>query len=154
MQPNPALPEAGGVKLAANEKEVLLLELFPLVAKNFLTKEKKAAYEAAQAAAAAKAAADAKKAADKPKAEEKAEAAPYVMPTDVKGNAVVAPLPGRVIEVKVKVGDKVSIGQPVVILDAMKMENSITSDYAGVVTRIFVEKDQAVPTEAPMVEIG
>ena len=154
MQPNPELPEAGGVKLAANEKEVLLLELFPLVAKNFLTKEKKAAYEAAQAAAAAKAAADAKKAADKPKAEEKAEAAPYVMPTDVKGNAVVAPLPGRVIEVKVKVGDKVSIGQPVVILDAMKMENSITSDYAGVVTRIFVEKDQAVPTEAPMVEIG
>ena len=37
MQPNPELPEAGGVKLAANEKEVLLLELFPLVAKNFLT---------------------------------------------------------------------------------------------------------------------
>lgn len=35
MQPNPTLPEAGGVKLAENEKEVLLLELFPQVAKNF-----------------------------------------------------------------------------------------------------------------------
>ncbi len=35
MQPNPELPEAGGVKLAADEKEVLLLELFPLVAKTF-----------------------------------------------------------------------------------------------------------------------
>ena len=46
MQPNPELPEAGGVKLAANEKEVLLLELFPQVAKNFLTKQKVAAYEA------------------------------------------------------------------------------------------------------------
>ena len=45
MQPNPELPEAGGVKLAANEKEVLLLELFPMVAKTFLTNEKVKAYE-------------------------------------------------------------------------------------------------------------
>ena len=45
-QPNPELPEAGGVKLAATEKEVLLLELFPLVAKNFLTKQKVEAYAA------------------------------------------------------------------------------------------------------------
>lgn len=41
MQPNPVLEEAGGVKLAENEKEVLLLELFPLVAKNYLTGVKK-----------------------------------------------------------------------------------------------------------------
>ena len=152
MQPNPELPEAGGVKLASNEKEVLLLELFPLVAKNFLTNEKKKAYEAAQAEAAAKAAKAA--AAGEKKTEEEKVPSVYVMPTDIKGNAVAAPLPGRVIEVKVKVGDKVSIGQSVVILDAMKMENSITSDYAGVVTRIFVEKEQAVPADAPMVEIG
>lgn len=148
MQPNPELPEAGGVKLAANEKEVLLLELFPLVAKNFLTNVKKKAYEAAQAEKAAQAAAAAEAKAEEVKKSE------YVMPTDIKGNAVVAPLPGRVIEIKVKVGDKVSIGQSVVILDAMKMENSITSDYAGVVTRIFVENEQAVPSNAPMVEIG
>lgn len=148
MQPNPELPEAGGVKLAANEKEVLLLELFPLVAKNFLTNVKKKAYEAAQAEKAAQAAAAAEAKAEEAKKSE------YVMPTDIKGNAVVAPLPGRVIEIKVKVGDKVSIGQSVVILDAMKMENSITSDYAGVVTRIFVENEQAVPSNAPMVEIG
>ena len=49
MQPNPELPEAGGVKLAANEKEVLLLELFPMVAKTFLTDQKKKAYEATAA---------------------------------------------------------------------------------------------------------
>lgn len=148
MQPNPEIAEAGGVKLAENEKEVLLLELFPLVAKNFLTNVKKKAYEAAQAAAAA-----AKAAAPEAKAEEEKKSE-YVMPTDIKGNAVVAPLPGRVIEIKVKVGDKVSIGQSMVILDAMKMENSITSDYAGTVTRIFVENEQAVPANAPMVEIG
>ena len=51
MQPNPELPEAGGVKLAANEKEVLLLELFPMVAKTFLTDMKVKAYAAAKPAA-------------------------------------------------------------------------------------------------------
>lgn len=40
MQPNPVLEDCGGVKLAENEKEVLLLELFPLVAKKFLTDQK------------------------------------------------------------------------------------------------------------------
>ena len=50
MQPNPELPEAGGVKLAADEKEVLLLELFPLVAKNFLTDMKVKAYAASKPA--------------------------------------------------------------------------------------------------------
>ena len=63
MQPNPELPEAGGVKLAENEKEVLLLELFPMVAKTYLTGVKVKAYEA-------------KKAAEAPKAETKAEEAP------------------------------------------------------------------------------
>ena len=48
MQPNPELPEAGG-EVAANEKEVLLLELFPMVAKTFLTDQKKKAYEATAA---------------------------------------------------------------------------------------------------------
>ncbi|MDL2331190.1 carboxylase, partial [Odoribacter sp. OttesenSCG-928-A06] len=47
MQPNPELPEAGGVKLAENEKEVLLLELFPAVAKGFLTRTKEEKYKAA-----------------------------------------------------------------------------------------------------------
>ena len=43
-QPNPALEDAGGVRLAENEKEELLLELFPLVAKTYLSGVKKAAY--------------------------------------------------------------------------------------------------------------
>lgn len=41
MQPNPILEDCGGVRLAENEKEILLLELFPQVAKDFLTKMKK-----------------------------------------------------------------------------------------------------------------
>ncbi|MDE6877037.1 MAG: hypothetical protein K2P00_04360, partial [Alistipes sp.] len=41
----------------------------------------------------------------------------------------------------------------VVVLEAMKMENSITTDYAGKVTRILVEPGQTVPTDAVLVEI-
>ncbi len=138
MQPNPELPEAGGVKLAANEKEVLLLELFPLVAKTFLTNEKVKAYEASKPAVAAE---------EQAAAEEEA-------PITITGQAVTAPLPGRVIEVKVKVGDRVKAGDEVVILEAMKMENAITTDYAGEVKQIFVSEGQNVATDAPLVDIG
>ena len=137
MQPNPELPEAGGAKLAATEKEVLLLELFPLVAKKFLTDLKVKEYEAKKAAE------------PKPEAP-KAEAKPAPV---ITGNTVNAPLPGRIIEVLVKVGDKVNAEDEVVILEAMKMENSITTDYAGTVKRILVEPGQIVPTDGVLVEI-
>ena len=138
MQPNPELPEAGGVKLAANEKEVLLLELFPLVAKTFLTNEKVKAYEAAKPATPV----------------EEPTAAPEAAPIVITGKAVTAPLPGRVIELKVKVGDQVKAGDEVLVLEAMKMENSITTDYAGEVKQIFVAPGQNVATDAPLVDIG
>ena len=158
MQPNPELPEAGGVKLAETEKEVLLLELFPLVAKNFLTNTKKSAYEAEQAIAAAKAAEEARIAAEQAKeAAKKAEVdaafKAATAPAPITGNTVNAPLPGRILEVKVKVGDTVKRGQTVVILDAMKMENNITSDYVGKVKQILVAVGEAVGDNAPMVEI-
>jgi pyruvate carboxylase subunit B len=158
MQPNPELPEAGGVKLAATEKEVLLLELFPLVAKNFLTNTKKSAYEAEQAAAAAKAAEEARIAAEQAKeAAKKAEVdaafKAATAPAPITGNTVNAPLPGRVLEINVKVGDEVKRGQTVVILEAMKMENNITSDYAGKVKQILVAVGEAVGNNVPMVEI-
>ncbi len=141
MQPNPELPEAGGVKLAATEKEVLLLELFPVVAKKFLTDQKVKEFAASQAEAAAAAAAAAPKPEPKPAAV-------------ITGNPVTAPLPGRVLEVLVKVGDKVTEGQEVVILEAMKMENSITTDYAGEVKAIFVEPGDTVPTDGPMIDVA
>ena len=151
MQPNPELPEAGGVKLAENEKEILLLELFPLVAKNFLTNTKKKAYEAEQAEKAAKeaakAAAEAKRAAEA----KAALAAQKVKP--ITGKTVEAPLPGRILEVCVKVGDQVKRGQTIVILDAMKMENNITTDYAGTIKQVCVEVGEAVPANAILAEV-
>ncbi len=137
MQPNPELPEAGGVKLAANEKEVLLLELFPLVAKTFLTEQKKKAYEAAKPAA--------------PKAEEKPVEEKKQMV--ITGNAVTAPLPGRIIDIKVKVGDEVKAGQEVLVLEAMKMENAVTTDYSGKVKQILVQAGDTVATDAVLLEI-
>ena len=147
MQPNPTLPEAGGVKLAANEKEVLLLELFPLVAKTFLTNEKVKAYEASKPAA-TPASKPAATPASKPAAE------PEAASITIQGKAVTVPLPGRVIELKVKVGDQVKVGDEILVLEAMKMENSITTDYAGEVKQIFVSVGQNVPTDAPLVDIG
>ncbi|MBQ3581387.1 MAG: biotin/lipoyl-binding protein [Alistipes sp.] len=151
MQPNPELPEAGGVKLAENEKEILLLELFPLVAKNFLTNTKKKAYETEQAEKAAKeaakAAAEAKRAAEA----KAALAAQKVKP--ITGKTVEAPLPGRILEVCVKVGDQVKRGQTIVILDAMKMENNITTDYAGTIKQVCVEVGEAVPANAILAEV-
>ncbi len=151
MQPNPELPEAGGVKLAENEKEILLLELFPLVAKNFLTNTKKKAYETEQAekaaAEAAKAAAEAKRAAEA----KAALAAQKVKP--ITGKTVEAPLPGRILEVCVKVGDVVKRGQTIVILDAMKMENNITTDYAGTIKQVIAEVGEAVPANAILAEV-
>ena len=137
MQPNPELPEAGGVKLAANEKEVLLLELFPLVAKTFLTEQKKKAYEAAKPAA--------PKAEEKP-VEEKKQAV-------ITSNTVTASLPGRIIDIKVKVGDEVKAGQEVLVLEAMKMENAVTTDYSGKVKQILVQAGDTVATDAVLLEI-
>ena len=151
MQPNPELPEAGGVKLAENEKEILLLELFPLVAKNYLTNTKKKAYEAEQAEKAAKEAA--KAAAEAKRAAEAKAALDAQRIKPITGKTVEAPLPGRILEVCVKVGDLVKRGQTIVILDAMKMENNITTDYAGTVKQVVVEVGEAVPANAILAEV-
>ncbi len=137
MQPNPELPEAGGVKLAANEKEVLLLELFPQVAKNFLTKQKVEAYEAQHK--------EEPKAAQTVTEEKKDE--------PITGKTVKAPMPGSILRFTVKPGDTVTKGQTVVILEAMKMENSIATDYAGIVKRLLVKEGSAVAADTPMIEI-
>ena len=52
-----------------------------------------------------------------------------------------------------KVGDAVKAGQEVAVLEAMKMENAITSDFAGTVKQILVRQGQPVATDAVLMEI-
>ena len=58
--------------------------------------------------------------------------------------AVRSPLPGVILEINVSVGDTVKAGQKVAILEAMKMENNIDADRAGVVKQIFVQQGATV----------
>ena len=70
------------------------------------------------------------------------------------GKPVLSPLPGVIVGIKVKVGDSVKTGQVVAILEAMKMENEIQSEYSGTVTSINVSEGDSVPEGAPIVTIG
>ena len=70
-------------------------------------------------------------------------------PAGAQGNAAVnAPMNGTIVDVKVKVGDKVTNGTVIAVLEAMKMENDIVSDRDGVVASINVTKGEAVETGA------
>lgn len=70
-------------------------------------------------------------------------------PAGAQGNATVnAPMNGTIVDVKVKVGDKVTNGTVIAVLEAMKMENDIVSNKDGVVASVNVNKGDAVETGA------
>jgi acetyl-CoA carboxylase biotin carboxyl carrier protein len=64
---------------------------------------------------------------------------------------IVAPMGGKVLEVKVNVGDKVNDGDEVVILEAMKMELPVVAEASGTVKEIKCKKGDAVEAEAVMI---
>lgn len=130
---NPALDQFGGVKLAANDEEYLLLQLLPAVAKTYLTNKRKAEYEATHAPAA-----------ETGKANVANEA--------VTGPVFRAPMGGTVMSVKVKPGDTVKPGQTVIIYEAMKMENDLASDMGGVVKQVLVKDGDVMATDQPLIE--
>ncbi|WP_418983144.1 biotin/lipoyl-containing protein [Alistipes sp.] len=70
------------------------------------------------------------------------------------GYAVKCPLPGTVLSIKVAVGDKIAAGQTLVVLEAMKMENNIDADRAGVVKEILVQQGATVMEGDKLVVIG
>jgi biotin carboxyl carrier protein len=67
---------------------------------------------------------------------------------------IVAPIPGRIMDIKVKVGDAVSKGQTVATMEAMKMENNIASTTDGFVQEIRVQNDSEVATGEVIMIIG
>ncbi len=133
---NPVLPELGGVKLAKNSEEELLLALLPNVANGFLKKRRTEEFAANPNATAAAAEAKAEVAADAP----------------VTGPTLKAPMGGRIIEIKVKPGQKVAKGDVLLVYEAMKMENDINSEIAGTVKRVFVKTDQVINPDDVLIE--
>lgn len=75
-----------------------------------------------------------------------AASAPAAAPAAVAGTPVTAPLPGNVLEVKVKPGENVKSGQLLVLIEAMKMENEVFAPADGVVKQILAQKGAMVAT--------
>lgn len=154
---NPALDDCGGVKLCVSDEEYLLLQLLPVVAKPFLTKRRKAEYEATKP----------KIDALDPRIVElyafigeplptaaKAETAKPVaaQASATTGPTLKAPMGGTVVELHVKAGDTVKVGQPLLTYEAMKMQNEIKSETAGKVKTIFVKTGDVIDTGAVLIE--
>ena len=79
-------------------------------------------------------------------------AAPAAAPGS--GNPVKAPLPGTISSISVKVGDQVNVGDTVLVLEAMKMQNNIEAEYTGTVTSIVVNPGDSVMEGAVLLTIG
>ena len=130
---NPTLAELGGVKLASNTEEMLLLELLPNVANGFLRKRRAEENQAAQPAT--------------PVEEKPVEAA-----APITGEVLKAPMGGRIVSIKAKPGDKIAKGEVILVYEAMKMENDVVAEKDLVIKRILVNPDQVVNADEAMVE--
>ncbi|MBD5240651.1 MAG: carboxylase [Barnesiella sp.] len=134
---NPVLEEFGGVKLAANNEEYLLLELLPAVANGFLRNKRAAEFAAKQAE-------EAKNAPVEEVIEEKME--------PITGEVLSGPMPGTILEICVKPGDSVKKGDKLLVYESMKMENDVEAEHDAVVKRIFVKPGDRFAGEAPLIE--
>jgi biotin carboxyl carrier protein len=78
-----------------------------------------------------------------------------VMKSGLGGAFVVkSPLPGTVLKVLVKVGDKVAKGDKLLIMEAMKMENNVLAERDGIVKSILINPGQTVLQNDVLIEIG
>ncbi len=136
---NPVLEEFAGVKLAKNGEEYLLLELLPTVAAPFLKRRRSEEYERVAAI-------------EKKEQPQVAAVEEVVVEEPVTGPALYAPMSGKVVEVRVKPGDKVKPGDVVLVYEAMKMENDLEADAELTVKRVFVAPGDQVMTDQALVE--
>ena len=130
---NPLLEDAGGVQLANNGEEYLLLELLPTVAAPFLKRRRSEEYEMVMA---------------EMRQAEAEEAAADI----VTGPVLQAPMSGKIVEVNVKPGDKIKRGDVVLVYEAMKMENDLEAEGDYTVKRVLVVPGDQVMTDQVMVE--
>ena len=74
-------------------------------------------------------------------------------PGGMRGASLTSPMPGRVVRVLVAAGDRVSAAQPLVVVEAMKMENELRAPSGGVITSVSVEPGASVEAGAVLVVI-
>ena len=79
---------------------------------------------------------------------------PSSAPVSSGANTILAPIAGKVVDVKVNVGDTVKKGQTVAIVEAMKLENEIQSQYDGKVVEIRANKGTAVKNKDVIIVLG
>ena len=90
-----------------------------------------------------------------PAAPAPAPAAPAPAAAPAAGATTVeAPMPGKILDIKVKVGDAVGYGQCVIVMEAMKMETEIVAPAAGTVASINVSTGDSVETGAVLVTLN
>jgi biotin carboxyl carrier protein len=88
-------------------------------------------------------------------AEPTPEPAPAPAPSTAAGNdAMTSPMPGTILKILVNVGDEVKENQPLLILEAMKMENEVVASANGKVTGLHVTLGQVVNAGDPLITIG
>src|SRR5580692_9186126 len=67
---------------------------------------------------------------------------------------IIAPMPGKVLKVLVHDGDLVEAGQPLVVIEAMKMETTLAAESAAIVKHVLVEEGQSVDHGAVLIELS
>ena len=72
---------------------------------------------------------------------------------DTPDNIITSPLSGKVISILVRPGDKITAGQEVCVVEAMKMEQSIRASRNGIIKDILVQPMDAVRTNDPLMEL-
>ncbi len=75
-------------------------------------------------------------------------------PVVAAAESVLAPIPGLVLRILVKEGDSVNVGDPVLILEAMKMESEIGSTATGIINKINVKESASVQEGEILIEVG
>jgi biotin carboxyl carrier protein len=82
------------------------------------------------------------------------QAAPATRPSEEAPGAVRAPLPGLILRLNVKEGDSVQAGQPLLVMEAMKMENVVPAPHHGTVRHVFVTEGAGVAEGDPLLEVA
>ena len=81
---------------------------------------------------------------------------PYAPPAveDGHGGHLAAPMPGAIVAVHVKPGDRVERGQPLLVMEAMKMEHTIVAPFAGTVEAVYFAPREQVKEGAELVALA